>query len=174
MLKLLLLPKQLHTKSLKLLIVNLQLTVSQKLATNLIVLLEKLNLKTLILLIHPELTFRLVSMFFYVALLHSWFLCRQFFFKVLHNVSFKAESGKTTALCGQSGCGKSTCVQLIQRFYDPQVCFQIFLFKMPILLYFVIFLLLAISLKYISLLMTLFHFSFLCACCNLSLHQLEQ
>lgn len=40
---------------------------------------------------------------------------------MLKNVSFQAEVGKTVALCGQSGCGKSTCVQLIQRFYDPQV-----------------------------------------------------
>ncbi|XP_076808833.1 ATP-dependent translocase ABCB1-like [Clavelina lepadiformis] len=40
--------------------------------------------------------------------------------QVLNNVSFKLETGKTTALCGQSGCGKSTCVQLIQRFYDPE------------------------------------------------------
>ena len=31
---------------------------------------------------------------------------------VLKNVSFSVEYGKTTALCGQSGCGKSTCVQL--------------------------------------------------------------
>ena len=38
---------------------------------------------------------------------------------VLKNVSFEVEYGKTTALCGQSGCGKSTCVQLIKRFYDP-------------------------------------------------------
>ncbi|CAG5103938.1 Oidioi.mRNA.OKI2018_I69.chr1.g1009.t1.cds [Oikopleura dioica] len=37
---------------------------------------------------------------------------------VLSGVSFKAEAGKTTALCGASGCGKSTCFQLIQRFYD--------------------------------------------------------
>nr|XP_039263789.1 ATP-dependent translocase ABCB1-like isoform X2 [Styela clava] len=40
--------------------------------------------------------------------------------QVLKGISFKAEVGKTIALCGQSGCGKSTCVQLIQRFYDPQ------------------------------------------------------
>lgn len=37
---------------------------------------------------------------------------------ILSGVSFKAEAGKTTALCGASGCGKSTCFQLIQRFYD--------------------------------------------------------
>jgi ATP-binding cassette subfamily B (MDR/TAP) protein 1 len=31
----------------------------------------------------------------------------------------KIPSGKTVALCGSSGCGKSTSIQLIQRFYDP-------------------------------------------------------
>ena len=40
--------------------------------------------------------------------------------QILKNVSFEAKEGQTVALCGQSGCGKSTCIQLIQRFYDPQ------------------------------------------------------
>lgn len=37
---------------------------------------------------------------------------------VLENVSFKACAGKMTALVGHSGSGKSTCIQLIERFYD--------------------------------------------------------
>lgn len=37
---------------------------------------------------------------------------------VLHNISFKAESGKTTAFIGSTGCGKSTVINLIPRFYD--------------------------------------------------------
>lgn len=39
---------------------------------------------------------------------------------VLKNVSFKAEPGKTIAIVGHTGCGKSTLVGLIPRFYDPQ------------------------------------------------------
>lgn len=39
--------------------------------------------------------------------------------KVLQGVSLSIEPGQTVALVGSSGCGKSTCVQLIQRFYDP-------------------------------------------------------
>lgn len=38
--------------------------------------------------------------------------------KALNNVSFKALSGKTTALVGHSGGGKSTIMSMILRFYD--------------------------------------------------------
>ena len=37
---------------------------------------------------------------------------------VLHDISFTAEPGKTTAFIGSTGCGKSTLVNLILRFYD--------------------------------------------------------
>ena len=38
---------------------------------------------------------------------------------VLQGLNLKVNSGQTVALVGSSGCGKSTTVQLIQRFYDP-------------------------------------------------------
>ena len=37
---------------------------------------------------------------------------------VLHDIDFVAESGKTTAIIGSTGCRKSTLVNLIPRFYD--------------------------------------------------------
>ncbi len=37
---------------------------------------------------------------------------------VLHNITFTAQPGQTTALIGSTGCGKSTLVNLIPRFYD--------------------------------------------------------
>ena len=36
----------------------------------------------------------------------------------LHNVSFKVEAGKSVALVGRSGSGKSTIASLLTRFYD--------------------------------------------------------
>ena len=38
---------------------------------------------------------------------------------VLSNVSFDIEANKITALVGKTGCGKSTTLSLIARFYDP-------------------------------------------------------
>ena len=37
---------------------------------------------------------------------------------VLHDIDFVAESGKTTAIIGSTGCRKSTLVNLIPRLYD--------------------------------------------------------
>ncbi|XP_018618531.1 ATP-dependent translocase ABCB1 isoform X1 [Scleropages formosus] len=40
--------------------------------------------------------------------------------QVLKSMNLRVNSGQTMALVGSSGCGKSTTVQLLQRFYDPQ------------------------------------------------------
>ncbi|NWS50697.1 MDR1 protein, partial [Probosciger aterrimus] len=40
--------------------------------------------------------------------------------QILKGLNLKISSGQTVALVGGSGCGKSTTVQLIQRFYDPK------------------------------------------------------
>lgn len=40
--------------------------------------------------------------------------------KALNGISFTVPAGKTTALVGASGSGKSTILNLILRFYDPQ------------------------------------------------------
>lgn len=39
--------------------------------------------------------------------------------RVLHDIDFRLERGKTIALVGSSGGGKSTIADLIPRFYDP-------------------------------------------------------
>lgn len=41
--------------------------------------------------------------------------------EVLHNISFVVPGGHTVALVGPSGAGKTTILQLLLRFYDPQV-----------------------------------------------------
>ncbi|XP_066210393.1 ATP-dependent translocase ABCB1 [Saccopteryx leptura] len=39
--------------------------------------------------------------------------------KILKGLNLQVQSGQTVALVGNSGCGKSTTVQLMQRLYDP-------------------------------------------------------
>ena len=39
---------------------------------------------------------------------------------ILQGLSLTIKKGETVALVGTSGCGKSTCIQLVQRFYDPE------------------------------------------------------
>nr|UOU03326.1 ATP-binding cassette subfamily B1-like 10 [Brachionus rubens] len=39
--------------------------------------------------------------------------------KILQGLNLTIPCGKTIALCGSSGCGKTTILQLLQRFYDP-------------------------------------------------------
>ena len=42
--------------------------------------------------------------------------------QVLQGISFKLspKKNRVVALCGMSGCGKSTTISLIKRFYDPE------------------------------------------------------
>lgn len=47
-----------------------------------------------------------------------YYPCRPDVF-ILRGLSLSIEKGKTVAFIGSSGCGKSTSVQLLLRFYDP-------------------------------------------------------
>ena len=39
---------------------------------------------------------------------------------ILKNVSMKVQANQVVAIVGQSGCGKSSIISLIERFYDPK------------------------------------------------------
>jgi len=39
--------------------------------------------------------------------------------KVFQGLDLSVDQGQTVALVGKSGCGKSTTVQLLERFYEP-------------------------------------------------------
>ena len=41
------------------------------------------------------------------------------FLQISKGINLRVNKGQTVALVGSSGCGKSTIVQLLQRFYDP-------------------------------------------------------
>jgi ABC-type multidrug transport system fused ATPase/permease subunit len=38
--------------------------------------------------------------------------------QILNGLSLKVRRGETVALVGSSGCGKSTSIQLLEKFYD--------------------------------------------------------
>lgn len=40
--------------------------------------------------------------------------------QVLHDFSIRVRPGQKVALVGESGCGKSTMISLVERFYDPE------------------------------------------------------
>jgi ABC-type multidrug transport system fused ATPase/permease subunit len=41
--------------------------------------------------------------------------------QILDTLSLRAVGGKSTAFVGKSGCGKTTTIQLIKRFFDPEI-----------------------------------------------------
>ena len=40
--------------------------------------------------------------------------------RVLQGLNINVQPGQSLALVGSSGCGKSTTIQLIERFYEPE------------------------------------------------------
>ena len=63
----------------------------------------------------PDIQVRIYFVFFRLLLHKRFVLLLQ---QVLKDFSLQVDVGQTVALVGHSGCGKSTVVQLLQRFYD--------------------------------------------------------
>lgn len=56
--------------------------------------------------------------------------------KILNGLNLEVQKGKTVALVGRSGCGKSTCIQLLMRLYDPDSGTIVSLMLLPHYYYF--------------------------------------
>ena len=56
--------------------------------------------------------------------------------KVLKDLSFTLEPGKIVALVGSSGAGKSTCIELLEKFYElskgdiVKMCYRLLILRM--------------------------------------------
>lgn len=62
---------------------------------------------------------KLVIMFqFLEADFKIFFEILEYYLQILQGLNLEIKSGDTVALVGSSGCGKSTVIQLLQRFYD--------------------------------------------------------
>ena len=57
--------------------------------------------------------------------------------KILQKLDITVQQGQTVALVGSSGCGKSTTVQLIERFYDAESGTVVSLYSVAALFVFV-------------------------------------
>lgn len=49
--------------------------------------------------------------------------------QVLQGLNLEIRPNEVTALVGASGCGKSSCIGLIERWYDPSAGIYIYIFK---------------------------------------------